>query len=166
MDSIIQTIESMNPDDVAAGILILAGLSVTAIVGAIVWYFLSAIGFRKMYIKAGERGWKAFIPLYRRFICFRFAWNTKMFLPYIIVVILFYILPSGDSFLMSIINLIVAIAFIVFEIKLNINMAKSFGKGAGCGILLFLFPVIVSLVLGFGKAEYIGNPTKKIESAE
>ena len=166
MDSIIQTIESMNPEDVATGILFLTGLTVTAIVGAIIWYFLSAIGFRKMYIKAGERGWKAFIPLYRRFICFRFAWNTKMFVPYIIIAILFYILPGGESFVMSIINLIVAISFIVFELNLNIKMAKSFGNGAGCGILLFLFPFIVSLVLGFGKAEYIGNTTKEIESAE
>ena len=166
MDSIIQTIESMNPEDVATGILFLTGLTVTAIVGAIIWYFLSAIGFRKMYIKAGERGWKAFIPLYRRFICFRFAWNTKMFVSYIIIAILFYILPGGESFVMSIINLIVAISFIVFELNLNIKMAKSFGKGAGCGILLFLFPFIVSLVLGFGKAEYIGNTTKEIESAE
>ena len=166
MDSIIQTIESMHPDDLAFGILFLTGLTITFIVGAIIWYFLSAIGFRKMYIKAGERGWKAFIPLYRRFICFRFAWNTKLFIPYLIIAILFFVLPDGDSFVMSLITLIVCVAYAVFEIKLNINTAKSFGKTAGCGVLLFFFPFIVSLVLGFGKAEYIGNPTNKIESAE
>ena len=47
----------------------------------------------------------------------------------------------------------------MLEIKLCIRNAKSFGKGAGCGVLMFFFPFIVTLILGFGKAEYIGNTT-------
>lgn len=168
MDTLIQTIESMNPDDLAFGIIFLGIVAMIIIVGAILWYFVSAIGYRKMFIKAGERGWTAFIPIYRRFIRFRFAWNTKVFWPSFIALILFYIVPDDGALIMSAILLAAAVVFIVLEIKLDIRIAKSFGKGAGYGVLLFFFPFIVSLVLGFGKATYLGNPTisKEIGSAE
>lgn len=168
MDTLIQTIESMNPDDLAFGVIVLGIVAMTIIVGAILWFFVSAIGYRKMFIKAGERGWKAFIPIYRRFICFRFAWNSKVFWPYFIALILLYILPSDSNFILSIICLAIAVVLAVLSIKLDIRIAKSFGKGAGCGVLLFFFPFIVSLVLGFGKATYLGKPTvaKETGSAE
>lgn len=36
-------------------------------------------------------------------------------------------------------------------------MAKSFGKDAGFTVGLVLLPTIFYMILGFGKAEYIGN---------
>ena len=42
-------------------------------------------------------------------------------------------------------------------------MAKSFGKTTGFGVLLFFFTFIVSLILGFGKAQYVGNASVKKE---
>ena len=53
--------------------------------------------------------------------------------------------------------------YLVLDVKLNIRMAKSFGRTKGWGVLLFFFPFIVSLILGYGKAEYIGNTTTKTE---
>ena len=168
MYTLIQTIENMNPDDLAFGIAFLGIATMIIIIGAILWFFISALGFRKMFIKAGEAGWKAFIPVYRRFIYFRFAWSTKVFWPYMIALFLFNFLPNDGSVIMSVIRLAIAIVFIVLEIKLDIRIAKSFGKGTGCGVLLLFFPFIVSLVLGFGKSVYLGNPTaaEKLDAAE
>ena len=47
----------------------------------------------------------------------------------------------------------------VLHIMQSIKLAKSFGKGKLWGALLFFFPYIFTLILGFGKAEYIGNTT-------
>ena len=166
MYNLIQTLENMNPDDLALGIAFLGIIFLLIIIGSILWFFISALGFRKMFIKAGESGWKAFIPVYRRFIHFKFAWNTKVFWHYIVILFLFNFMPN-EGIVMSLLNLVVAISFVVLEIKLNIRMAKSFGKGAGYGVLLFFFPFIVSLILGYGKSAYLGNPTvaEKLDTA-
>ena len=43
---------------------------------------------------------------------------------------------------------------VVVDVKQHIKMANLFGKGAGTGIALIVFPGITSLILGLGKAEY------------
>ena len=43
---------------------------------------------------------------------------------------------------------------IVIHIIVCIDVAKNFEQGAGFGILLWLFPFIMFLVLGFGSSQY------------
>ena len=116
------------------------------------------MGYRKMYLKAGEAGWKAFIPYYRTFIRFRLAWNTKLFWLFLVASLLIQFMPT-NTILLNLVALVVAIIGLVLAVKLDLRIAKSFGKGKGCGVLLFFFPFIMSLILGYGKAEYIGNTT-------
>ena len=40
------------------------------------------------------------------------------------------------------------------------KQAKAFGKGTGFGVFLFLLGPIARLVLGFGSAQYQGNPER------
>ena len=42
--------------------------------------------------------------------------------------------------------------------KAALDEALAFGKGKGWAAMLFFFPFIVTLILGFGSAEYLGNP--------
>ncbi|MEL6150791.1 MAG: DUF5684 domain-containing protein [Chloroflexota bacterium] len=44
----------------------------------------------------------------------------------------------------------------IISILLNIDLAKSFGKGTGFGIGLTLLSPIFLLMLGFGDADYVG----------
>ena len=37
------------------------------------------------------------------------------------------------------------------------KLSRAFGKGTGFGLCLFLFGPIARLVLGFGKARYVGR---------
>lgn len=157
MDEFIQGLEQMDPAALTAGALFIGGMAVVYSIFAIAWYFISAIGYRKMFIKAGQAGWKAFIPFYNDYIRFKISWKAAPFWIYLVVLIVFFALENTQNLALSLIAAVCGIVMIIMLIKMCIRLAKAFGKGAGCGILLFLFPFIVSLVLGFGKAEYIGN---------
>lgn len=126
--------------------------------GRILWFIITAIGFSKMFKKAGEAGWKAFIPFYNDFVCLKLAWNTKLFWLFPVTSLLIYFLPS-DYLITGLLIWVCMIVALVINIKLDIRVAKSFGKNKGYGVLLFFFSPIVSLILGCGKAEYIGNTT-------
>ena len=147
--------------NVAAGVGLLVGATAVVLgVLGVIWYFVSSIGFFKVYQKAGEAGWKAFIPVLRMYPRFKMAWCTRMFWIYMVLYAAMSLLGNMEEqgFVLSIISLVVAAAVFVIAFKLDLRLAKSFGKGTGFGVLLFFFPFIVSLILGFGKAEYVGNP--------
>jgi hypothetical protein len=86
----------------------------------------------KVFVKAGEAGWKAIIPVYNVFILIQIAgkpwwWFLLLFIPGV--------------------NLII-------WVLINIALAERFGKGALFGLGLFFFGIIFFPVLAFGKAEY------------
>ena len=159
MEEFVQSLSGMDPIELALGAGVLGVFAVLAVMGQILWFFISAIGYRKMFLKAGEAGWKAFIPYYKHFVCFRFAWNTKIFWPFLLSLLLIQYMPDSEGLLMTLIAIACIVVFVVLGIKLSVRIAASFGKSTGWGVLLFFFPFVVSLILGFGKAEYIGNTT-------
>ena len=88
----------------------------------------------KIFTKAGQPGWAAIIPIVNTYFTCKVAgrpgwWVILMFIPFV--------------------NLIIWII-------LCIDVAKSFGKGAGFGIGLLLLPIIFFPILGFGNAQYQG----------
>jgi len=88
----------------------------------------------KIFSKAGQPGWAAIIPIYNWYIRCKIVgrpgwWVILLFIPFI--------------------NFIIGII-------LCIDLAKSFGKGAGFGIGLILLGVICFPILGFGSAQYQG----------
>lgn len=148
---------AMDPVELALGAGA-AGIVLTImLVGSALWYFISALGYYKMYQKAGEKGWKAFIPYYKKYICFKFAWEPKKFWLYFIGALIIQFVPTDYNAVVALVCAAIAIAVIVIVFKLDLRIAKSFGKSTAWGVLLFFFPFIISLILGFGKAAYIGN---------
>lgn len=86
----------------------------------------------KVFVKAGEAGWKGLIPIYNIFLLVLIAgkpwwWFLLLFIPGV--------------------NLII-------WVLINIALAERFGKGALFGLGLFFFGIIFFPVLAFGKAEY------------
>ena len=159
MDEFTQGLAGMDPFELALGAGFVGIIFSFILFGGLIWYFVSALGYRKMFIKAGEAGWKAFVPYYKSFICFRFAWNTKYFLLFLLTLLVVQFVPTPEKLLPSLIMLADCIVFVVLTVKLNIRVARSFGKSTIWGVLLIFFPFIISLILGYGKAEYIGNTT-------
>ena len=159
-----QALEGMDPTELALGAGAVGVIATLIFVFRILWFFVSALGYYKMFQKVGETGWKAFIPFLNDFVRFKFAWNTKLFWPFAAASLLIYYLPGSDYLITGILTWIYIIVDVVLGVKLNVRIAKSFGKTKIWGVLLFFFPFIISLILGYGKAEYIGNTTVKEES--
>jgi hypothetical protein len=89
----------------------------------------------KVFTKAGQPGWAAIIPIYNLYVQLKIVGRPGWWL-------ILFIIP----FVNIIVSLIVAV-----------DLAKSFGKGAGFGVVgLWLFGIIGYPVLGFGSATYRG----------
>src|SRR5215467_11145227 len=108
--------------------------------GPLFWIFSLAFAILmiaalwKIFSKAGQPGWAAIVPIV----------NTY-----------FTIKVAGRPWWWLILMLVPFVNFIVWII-LCIDLAKSFGKGAGFGIGLLLLPIVFFPILGFGSAQYQG----------
>ena len=110
------------------------GEQVTYLVICIIMAVISIVALWKIFTKAGEKGWKAIIPIYDLYIMFKITWG------------------NGWFFLLMIIPFVNIVIGIITLWKL----AKVFGKGVGFFFgLLFLEPIFL-LILAFGSAEYVG----------
>lgn len=106
---------------------------VSMIVGLLIALLL-IVAMWKVFTKAGQPGWASIIPIYNLYIWCKIVgrpgwWIILMLIPFV--------------------NIIIGII-------LCIDMAKSFGKGAGFGIGLALLGIIFLPILGFGSAQYQG----------
>lgn len=105
------------------GVMCLVYVAIIVLVVAGIW---------KTFVKAGEPGWAAIVPIYNYMIIAKIAgkemwWGLLMLIPCVNLVILFI---------------------------LCIEIAKRFGKDTLFGILLALFGPIFWPILGFGSAQY------------
>ncbi|MCL2085843.1 DUF5684 domain-containing protein [Candidatus Saccharibacteria bacterium] len=97
-----------------------------------VFAIMSIIGMWMIFEKAGQKGWKALIPIYNIVILFRVAGLSGW-------LILLYLIPVVN---------------IVLAFYVSIKLAEKFGKDAMYGVLIAFFAPIMYLVLGLGKAKY------------
>lgn len=100
---------------------------------AIVFFLIASVW--KVFTKAGQPGWASIVPIYNAYILLKIAgkpgwWLLLLFIPLVNIVI----------------GIIVAI-----------DLAKSFGKGAGFGVGLAFLGFIFYPILGFGSATYQGS---------
>ena len=154
MNEMMATLEAMDPEIVVGGLILVAGIFAAIMALGVIRYLLTAIGYSKMYRKAGEAGWKAFIPVYNTYNNYKISWNGKMFFLSAALYILVTALSNSAMLAAQLAVIAAGIALMVVTVKQNIKMAKLFGKGTGTGIALIFFPGITSLILGLGKAEF------------
>lgn len=99
----------------------------------------------KIFVKAGQEGWKSIIPIYNSWVLFEIAGKPG-----------WWIFLS----LIPLVNIYIAVV-------LALELASKFGKTAAFGIFgLFLFSVIGYLILGFGDAKYQGGATAPAAPAQ
>lgn len=149
MNEIIAMIETAGPEALAGVILASTGLVIFAAAIVLIRYLMQAIGYGKMFKKAGEASWKAWVPFYNTYMTYKISWKGLFFFVYFALATLAK-LPIDMTF--------VVFAFTVGAIVVSaiqcIKMAALFGKGKGTAFALFFFPGITSLILGLGNAEY------------
>lgn len=146
-------------------------LAVIALCLSIAVLVLSIIAMWKIFTKAGEKGWKAIIPIYNFYILFKIAWTTKSFWQYLLVIILSSVftglagIPSIAQIavlatVFTILGVIATIVGFIMMIILYLNLSKAYGHGIGFAIGLIFLEVIFVMILGFGNSKYVGNPEK------
>ncbi len=91
----------------------------------------------KVFTKAGQPGWATLVPIYNFIVLLKIAGKPAWW-------VVLFLIP-----LVSIV-----VAFITY-----ISLAKAFGKGAGFGVGLVLLGPIFLPILGFGSAQYVGDPS-------
>ncbi len=106
----------------------IAGIISLAIMVAVI------AGVWKTFVKAGQPGWAAIIPIYNLIVMLQIAGKPVWW-------VVLFLIPVVNI----VVGIIVMIAF-----------AKSFGKGTGYGIGCALLGFIFIPLLGFGDAKYIG----------
>ena len=154
VNELIAAVEAMDPVVVGGAALTITAILAATLICGLIRYLMKAIGYSKMYRKAGVAGWKAFIPVFNTYNNYEISWTGKFFFLYAALFVLFNVLSGGTALAVQLLAAAAGIALIVVDMKQNLKMAKAFGKGAGTGIALFFFPGITALVLGLGKAEF------------
>jgi len=96
----------------------------------------------KVFVKAGQPGWAAIIPIWNLYILLKVigrpAWWLILFLVGVII-------PFVGWILLLVLGIIIAL-----------DLAKSFAKSTGFAVGLFLLNFIFVPILGFGEARYVG----------
>ena len=113
-------------DGSGGGYLQLGVILVIAVLNIAAWWVI--------YAKAGKPGWASLIPIYNIYVLTEIVGRP----------ILWFILM-----LVPCINAFVGLILLL-------DLAKSFGKSVGFGILMWLLAPIMVPVLAFGGATYVG----------
>lgn len=117
----------------AAGGAAIAGMGLVMMLVMMVITAVFIIGMWKLYVKAGQPGWASLVPVYNIVVLLQIVgrpvwWVVLFFVPFVNFVMMLLVM---------------------------IDLAKSFGQGAGM-VVLMLLGGIGFLALGFGGARYLG----------
>ena len=157
--------ELMGPqgDTFLAGLGVLSALVAGLILISVITVLIRVICRWRIFNKAGEKGWKALIPVYNTYTEFAISWSKLqgiLMLAALVIgrIICFY--SSADSIVYSIggiFGLYSAILALIQTHKLSLSFGKKFGFTLG----LYFFNSIFMLILAFGKkSQYVGPAVK------
>lgn len=133
-------------------------------------YLLIAIAEWKVFTKMGEKGWKALVPVYNVYILLRrcsqtkYLWKVVLWTMLVVVCeAIAYVLGSESEWAVfpRIVEIVAQILLIAIEVRVNLDVSRSFGHGGGFCVGLLFLPVVFELILGFGASEYVGNAAEK-----
>ena len=154
-------------------ISVFVSMAITALIMVSSWH---------IFKKLGMPGWKGLIPYYSDYMLFKTVWKTKPFWVLIIssgvylaasivTVIMMTVMlavnagSGGENAIIPIIivfsvifgllTLAIMAVGIIITVKLNLRLARPFGKGTGFALgLTFISPVFYP-ILAFGKAQRV-----------
>jgi hypothetical protein len=126
------------------------------------------VGMWKMFVKAGEDGWKCIIPIYNFYIMFQIAKAEgfgKMMLSMFGGIIVGAIgagvgIASGSSVLAlitSLLTIVLEIYAMVIQYKMYVKLSEAFGYPKTFALGLFFVSPIFICIIGFSDCEYLPN---------
>lgn len=128
--------------DAAFASTAMMGLFSGIIIFSLILSLISIISCWKIFSKAGKPGWASIVPIYSNVVMLEIAklpiWN-----------IILYLIPIANIYILF---------------KVNIEIAKKFGKSSGFGIGMSLIPIIFVPLLAFSDNVYEGNNTSDVNA--
>lgn len=129
-----------------------------AVILSILYYVALIVAQFKLFIKAGEKGWKALIPFYNMFVSHHLI-GMRHF--WFILDIIFWTIEVALEFTHAVplwveeTILTVALLFtIISEIIHIMKLCYCYAKNELFGIGMFILSPVFSLILAFGKSQY------------
>ena len=124
-----------------ASVATLASLISTYSLIILAFYVLIIVAQWKIFTKAGQEGWRALIPIYNVVVLYKIIGLS----PWLLLLYLLSVVP--------VVGWIISIALSIVS---TVKLAKAFNQSTAFIFgLLFLSPIF-QMILGFGKAEYVG----------
>jgi hypothetical protein len=117
------------------------------LVAILVLVYIAVIVFEiaalwKVFVKAGEPGWAAIIPIYNLYTLLKIIGRPWWWLLLFVVGV---IVPFVGWVLLLVVGIVIAI-----------DLSKSFAKSSGFAVGLFFLNFIFVPILGFGESRYVG----------
>ena len=135
---------------------LVGGVLAVVIIAAIAFYILLIIALWKIFVKAGEAGWKSIIPIYNAYILCKILklnfWVIILLIPFCLGLVSGIVFKDNQD----ISSIATSLYTCVLDIIMSIRLSKAFGKGTGFTLGLIFFPNIFTLILGFGNSKYVG----------
>jgi len=121
----------------------------------LVWIICTVAANINIFQKAGERGWKSFIPVYCNYINYKICWRPLWFwISAILLAASVALRLAEQSTLTDALIIAVTVAAALLRIVRLYRLAGAFGHGVLFTIgLVFLHPVFI-LILGLGDSQY------------
>ncbi|MDR2109041.1 MAG: DUF5684 domain-containing protein [Coriobacteriales bacterium] len=141
------------PFDVA-DLALLTGYFVSLLIVGIAYYVLTAIFMMKIFIKANQEGWKAWIPFYNNWVFLELGGYKG----WIALLALASVIPC--------IGFVGSVVAVVFLIMAAYQISLKLGKSGGWVALYFFFPFIWAAILGLGGDQWndsLGKPSLTAE---
>lgn len=125
---------------------VIVGTIIGVIIGLAIVIFM-IITSCKLFTKAGEKWWKAIVPLYSSWIQTKIVGLAWWWFPIYVFFLAF--MGTGKN-----INYVFDWGLILISFNYNYNLAKKFGKSNGFALLCTILPIIGLPILAFGSAKY------------
>ena len=108
----------------------------------VAFYVLIIVAQWKIFVKAGQEGWKALIPIYNVVVLYKIIGLS----PWLLLLYLLSAIP--------VIGWIITLALSIVSM---VKLGKAFNQSTAFIFGLLLLSPIFQMILGFGNAEYVGN---------
>lgn len=122
------------------------------------WWLLLAIANWRVFTKAGEAGWKSFIPILSGHVSYRIAWHPAFYWIGIVLAAAANTLNSmeitRENVFVGMLAVLFAVAYVVITAMQTYKLARAFGKGIGFTIGLIVLEPIFMMIIAFGSARY------------
>ena len=133
-------------------------LTILCTIIAILWA-ITTFAYWLLFMKAGESGWKALIPIYSAYKMYDLIWKGGAYIFIFIISVVAAIISTylNDNILALIISEAMYLAVLIISIIAALKMSKAYGHGIGFAIGLILLPHVFLLILALGKSQYVGK---------